>query len=359
MTWESDRLSRLCSDLRYKQGKFLGRMESLGFDLKNQAFLSAFSEEVVKTSSIEGEDLNTDQVRSSIAKKLGIKVGGLKNQNSRAADGLVELMLDATRNFEKPLSEQRLFSWHRCLFPKGKLVPYGIKIGQWRNDEDGPMQVISGAMGKETVHYQAPMADRITHEMKIFIEWFNDSKNEEPLIRAAVAHFWFVTIHPFDDGNGRIARAIAEMELSRSDQLSDRFYGMSSQIYSERKDYYSHLESGQKNGLDITSWIEWFLGCLSRSIDSSESNMEVVFFKSKYWDFINKLTINERQKKVMNKLLDNFEGYLTSSKYSNITKSSKETSIRDIQDLINKGILIKNPSGGRSTSYRILSSKEI
>ena len=358
LTWDSRFLSKLCSDVRHKQGKLLGRMESLGFDFKNQAFLTALTEEVVMTSSIEGENLNKDHVRSSIAKRLGIKIGGLKEGVSREVDGVVELTLDATRNFEAPLDEERLFSWHRCLFPKGKLVPYGIRVGQWRTDEDGPMQVVSGAMGKEAVHYEAPAAQRIPAEMAKFLAWYNEQKDVEALVRAAASHFWFVTIHPFDDGNGRIGRAIAEMELSRSDQSSDRFYSMSSQIFSERRDYYRQLESSQKSGLDITLWIEWFLGCLGRSIDTSEINMDSILEKARIWENIHKFAVNERQKKVINTLLDEFQGNLTSSKYSCMATCSKETAIRDIQDMMTKKILVKNDSGGRSTNYRLLTSKE-
>lgn len=357
MTWDTRYLSRYCSDIRHKQGRLLGRMESLGFDFKNQALLTSLTDEVVKTSSIEGENLNTDQVRSSIAKKLGIKIAGLQEKSTKEIDGVVEMMLDATRNFNQPLNSERLFSWHRCLFPKGKLVPFGISIGKWRTDEEGPMQVVSGALGKETVHYEAPAAEKVPAEMEMFFRWFNNLKNEESLIRAAVAHFWFVTIHPFDDGNGRIGRAIAEMELARSDQSEDRFYSMSSQIFSERKDYYNKLETAQKSGLDITAWVEWFLGCLNRSIDSSEKNLERVLEKAKFWEFVNQFSMNERQKKVINKLLDNFEGKMTSSKYSKIAKCSKETAIRDIQDMVKKNILKKNESGGRSTSYSIELSK--
>jgi Fic family protein len=333
-------------------------MESLGFDFKNQAFLTALTDEVVKTSSIEGEDLNTDQVRSSIARKLGIKVAGLEENSTSEVDGVVELMLDATRKYQRPLDQARLFSWHRCLFPKGKLVPYGISVGKWRTDEDGPMQVVSGPMGKEKVHYEAPAASRVADEMERFLKWFNDLENEESLIRAAVSHFWFVTIHPFDDGNGRIGRAIAEMELARSDQSQDRFYSMSSQIFLERNNYYNELESAQKSDLDITTWVEWFLACLDRSIDSSEKNLALVLEKAKVWEFINQFAMNERQKKVINKLLDHFEGNLTSSKYSRMAKCSKETAIRDIQDMMNSRILKKNDGGGRSTSYRLTTSKE-
>jgi len=333
-------------------------MQSLGFDFKNQALLTALTEEIVMTSSIEGEKLNIDQVRSSIAKKLGIKLGGLNEGSSREADGVVELMLDATKNFELPLHKRRLFAWHRCLFLKGKLVPYGINVGKWRTDEDGPMQVVSGAMGKETIYYEAPAANRVPEEMGKFFAWYNEQREEESLVRAAISHFWFVTIHPFDDGNGRIGRAITEMELSRSDQSSDRFYSMSSQIFSERKDYYEQLESAQKSGLDITQWIEWFLGCLSRAIDASEVNMDSVLEKARIWENINHFSINERQKKVINRLLDDFEGNLTSSKYSRIAKCSKETAIRDIQDIMAKKNLIKNDGGGRSTSYRLTTSKE-
>lgn len=359
MTWDTSSLLRLCSNVRHKQGKLLGKMETLGFDLKNQAFLSALTEEVVKTSSIEGEDLKTEQVRSSIARKLGIKGAGLNVPSTREVDGVVELMLDATRSFTKPLDAERLFSWHRCLFPKGKLVPYGICVGQWRSDEDGPMQVVSGAMGKEKIHYQAPEAHRLPGEMERFFKWFNTTNQNEPLIRAAVSHLWFVTIHPFDDGNGRIGRAIAEMELSRSDQSADRFYSMSSQIFLERKEYYHQLEMAQKSKLDITAWITWFLNCLERAIDSSENKLENVLEKANTWKLMNHFAMNERQKKVLNKLLDDFQGNLTSSKYAGISKCSKETAIRDIQDLIEKSLLQKNDSRGRSTSYRLSEPDEI
>jgi Fic family protein len=352
-TWDTQALAQSLSAVRHKQGKHLGKMEALGFELRTEASVTALTREIVKSSAIEGEKLDTGEVRSSIARKLGLDVAGLP-MPGREVDGIVEMMLDATRNFEQPVTAERLHGWHAALFPTGRRGMHRITVGAWRTGESGPMQVISGPMGKERVHFQAPDAGRLEGEMERFLEWFNRSSDMDPVLKAAVAHLWFVTIHPFDDGNGRIARAVADMALSRADGSKDRFYSMSSGIEVERKEYYIQLESAQRGSLDITSWLAWFLGCLDRAIDSSDRMLGSVLHKARLWQRINTRPVNERQRKVINRMLEHdWHGHLNTSKYARLSRCSPDTALRDIKELLGRGILVKNEGGGRSTSYRL------
>jgi Fic family protein len=350
--WDYEQLTPLLASVRHHQGKLLGKMESMGFGSRQEASLRTLTLEVVKSSAIEGEELQANQVRSSIARKLGLDVAGLV-PTERHVDGVVEMMLDATRNFKKPLSDERLFGWHAALFPTGRSGLHKITVGAWRKAGHGPMQVVSGAMGKERVHFEAPDSKRLKSEMKKFIAWFNKDYTIDPVLKAAVAHLWFITIHPFDDGNGRIARTIAEMQLARADNNAQRFYSMSAQIRLERNDYYSCLEKTQSGKLEISKWITWFLQCLDRAFAATESNLEVVIFKTKFWRQHREAILNERQKRMLNKMLDGFDGKMNSSKWAKITKSSADTALRDIQQLLQCEILEKEQGGGRSTSYRI------
>lgn len=351
--WEQKILTARLAAVRHAQGRLIGRMEGFGFVLQKEAVLDALTEEVVKSSEIEGENLNRQQVRSSIAKRLGIEVGGMVTI-PRHVDGVVELMVDATLKFKQPLTKERLFGWHSLLFPTGRSGMHKIRVGHWRNDSSGPMQVISGAMGKEKIHFEAPNASRIEPEMKHFLKWFNDENNEVDLvIKAAIAHLYFVTIHPFEDGNGRIARAIADMLLARSENGPQRFYSMSSQICSERNEYYNILERVQRGNLDITDWLLWFLDCLDRAIGGSEKVLASVLVKARFWEKHVDQKFNDRQKNMINKLLDGFEGKLTSSKWAAIGKCSQDTASRDIEDLVKRKILKKSLEGGRSTSYSL------
>ncbi len=351
-TWRLDEIINLLSEVRNRQGLILGRMESLGFDLRNEATLETLTLDVLKSSEIEGELLNPDQVRSSIARRLGLEIGG-SVESDRNVDGIVELMLDATQNCLKPLTAERLFDWHAALFPTGRSGIHKITVADWRSDSTGPMQVISGAMGKEKVYFQAPDSHLIASEMKRFITWFNTENELDLVLKAAIAHLWFVTIHPFDDGNGRITRALTDMLLAQSDRSSQRFYSMSAQIKIERKQYYEILEKTQKGSLDITDWIKWFLSCLINALKATDTILNRVLFKADFWNRHTKTIINERQEKLLNKILDGFEGKLTSSKWTKIAKCSKDTAIRDINDLINKNILKKEEAGGRSTNYEL------
>ena len=330
-------------------------MEALGFELRGCANLNALTEEVVKSTAIEGERLDALEVRSSIARRLKLDAAGLPRPG-REVEGVVEMMLDATSNCEEPLSKERLFGWHAALFPAGRSGMGRIAVGRWRTDEAGPMQVVSGPVGKERVHFQAPAAERIEGEMERFLGWFNGPSGVDPVLKAGVAHFRFVTIHPFDDGNGRIARAIADMALSRADGTKERFYSMSAAIEAERKEYYRRLESAQLGPLDITDWLAWFLGCLGRSIESAGNTLGSVLAKAEFWQRIAPHPVHERQRKVLNRMLDGFEGRLTTSKYARIAKCSADTALRDIQDLLEWGVLAKNPGGGRSTSYMLAPS---
>lgn len=353
-TWDERSIATLLARVSHKQGRLLGKMESLGFDLRAEANLRTLTEDVIKTSDIEGETLEPSQVRSSIARQLGMDVAGLV-PSERHVDGVVEMMLNATNNFADPLTEARMLSWHAALFPTGHSGMQKIAAGRWRNDSDGPMQVVSGPMGKDVVHYQAPPANRITDEISRFIDWFEHPSDTNPILMSGLAHFWFVTIHPFDDGNGRIARALADMALARADNSAQRFYSMSSQIRKERSDYYTTLEWSQKGELDITRWQTWFLECLERALDGASDILGAVLEKAQFWERFSKTPMNERQTKVLNRILDGFEGKLTSSKWAKLAKCSQDTASRDIADLIDKGVLLKNAGGGRSTSYSIAS----
>lgn len=350
--WDMASLAGMLAEKRNAQGRLLGRMEGLGFELQTEADLTVMTAEVVKSSAIEGEHLNNKEVRSSLARRLGIDIGGAVKV-SRAVDGIVEMMLDATRNYKKRLDKERLFAWHAALFPTGRSGMRKITVGAWRTPEAGPMQVVSGALGREKVHYEAPAAGRLAKEMSLFLKWFNAESKEDPIIKAALAHFWFITIHPFEDGNGRIARAIADMALARADDSARRFYSMSAQIEAERKAYYAELERSQKGTMDITDWMTWFIACLGRSIDRAEETLTNVLRKAAVWRKISISGVNERQRAVINRLLDDYKGNLTSSKYAKMAHCSPDTALRDIHSLIAQGLLCKNPGRGRSASYRL------
>ncbi|NOU60430.1 Fic family protein [Marinifilum caeruleilacunae] len=352
-TWNNNDFINLLSEVRNLQGRLVGKMETLGFELRNEALLDTLTLDVLKSSEIEGEILNPDQVRSSIARKLGMEIAGAVDSD-RNVEGVVEMMLDATQNCFKPLTAERLFDWHAALFPTGRSGMYKITVADWRKDTTGPMQVVSGAMGKEKVHFQAPDSELLEKEMNQFLNWFNNDKKNDLVLKAAIAHLWFVTIHPFDDGNGRITRAITDMLLAQSDMSNQRFYSMSAQIRVERKQYYEMLEKTQKGDVNITGWIVWFLTCLSNALKSTETVLERVLFKAEFWRKHSETTMNERQKKILNMLLDGFDGKLTSSKWAKIAKCSKDSAVRDINDLISKGILQKETAGGRSTNYELI-----
>jgi Fic family protein len=351
--WQDEKLAALLAAVSRKQGRLLGRMTALGFKLRAEATLQSLTEEVIKSSEIEGERLDRDQVRSSIARRLGMEIGALTPAD-RNVEGMVEMMLDATDHHKKALTADRLLGWHAALFPTGRSGMSKIVVGAWRNDKSGSMQVVSGPIGREHVHFEAPEAKRLDEEMKSFLEWFNADQPIDLLIKAAVAHLWFVTIHPLEDGNGRIARAIADMTLARSEKSAQRFYSMSAQIRKERNAYYDILEATQHGDLDITPWLDWFLGCLDRAFDAAETILESVFKKARFWEKFDEAKLNNRQRKVINQLLDGFEGKLTSSRWAALTKSSQDTALRDIEDLIKNGILVKEAAGGRSTSYLLV-----
>jgi Fic family protein len=354
--WDSKSILLPHSNVRHLQGKLVGKMETLGFKLRNEAVLETLTTEVIKTSEIEGQILDLDQVRSSIARRLGIEVSGLV-PSDRNVDGVVEMMLDATQNYKKTLTTDRLFGWHSALFPSGRSGMYKIIVGNWRDDSTGPMQVVSGALGIEKVHFEAPPATEIRKEMKSFISWFNKEADQDLILKSAISHLWFITIHPFEDGNGRIARALSEMLLTRSDETPQRFYSMSSQIRAERKDYYNIIEKTQKGTLDITEWLIWYLKCLTDALNASDNILSKVLYKHKFWIKYSSETLNSRQILLINKLLDNFISQLTTSKWAKIAKCSQDTALRDIQDLLKKNILQKNRSGGRSTSYNLVTQK--
>jgi Fic family protein len=350
--WNRERLAEPLAAVRHRQGRLIGHMEALGFNLRQEAVLQTLTADVLKSSEIEGEKLDAEQVRSSIARRLGMDIGALKPAD-RHVEGVVEMMLDATRHYDQALTTERLFSWHASLFPTGRSGMTKINTGAWRDDSTGPMEVVSGPIGKERVHFQAPTAKRPDGEMRTFLEWFNANADIDPVLKAGLAHLWFVTIHPFDDGNGRIARAIADMVLARSENSPQRFYSMSAQIRQERAAYYDILEETQKGTLDITPWMEWFLGCLGRAIDGAQTLLGTVLAKARFWEAIAGSTINERQRLVLNRLLNGFEGKLTTSKYATLAKCSQDTALRDILPLVEHGILVRNPEGGRSTSYAL------
>jgi Fic family protein len=350
--WDQQKLADLLADVRHRQGRLIGRMEALGFPLRQEAVLRTLTDDVLKTSEIEGEKLDAEQVRSSLARRLGMDAAALRPAD-RHVEGIVELMLDATRNYDQALTDERLFAWHAALFPTGRSGMARITVGGWRTDSTGPMTVVSGPIGGK-VHFEAPGAARLATDMQAFLEWINSAPDADPVLRAALAHLWFVTIHPFDDGNGRIARAIADMLLARSENSSQRFYSMSAQIRAERGDYYAILERTQKGSLDVTHWMEWFLSCLSRAIDSAQSTLGTVLAKARFWESHRDVSLNDRQRTVVNRMLDGFEGKLTTSKYAKLAKCSQDTAGRDIDALIERGMLARNPAGGRSTSYALV-----
>jgi Fic family protein len=352
-TWQEEKLLNLLVEVRHKQGKLLGAMQDLGFHLQAEATLQTLTLDVLKSSEIEGELLNPEQVRSSIARRLGMDIAGFVPAD-RNVEGVVEMMLDATQNYKVVLTEDRLFGWHGALFPTGRSGMHKIVVSGWRdNDKTDPMQVVSGYMGRERIHYQAPDSDLLSDEMAAFLKWFNSDEKIDSVLKAGIAHLWFVTIHPFDDGNGRIARAVADMQLARSDNSNQRFYSMSAQIRKERNAYYDILEQTQKKSLDVTDWLEWFLNCLNRALSATDETLAVVFRKAKFWKANANQALNDRQKLMLNKLLDGFDGKLNNSKWAKIAKCSADTALRDINDLLAKGILIKEVGGGRSTSYAL------
>lgn len=350
--WSQERLSAPLAAVRHRQGRLLGRMEGLGFTLRNEATLRILTEEVLKSGEIEGEILDRNQVRSSLARHLGVDIGA-PTPAERRVEGVVEMILDATEKYAAPLTAERIFGWHAALFPSGRSGMRRIIVGAWRDDKAGPVQVVSGPPHRERVHYQAPAAKRLDREMRVFLDWFNDSNASDPVLAAAIAHLWFVTIHPFDDGNGRIARAIADMALARAEHSAQRFYSMSAQIRQEREAYYDVLERTQKGDLDITEWLAWFLGCLDRAFDGAETILAGVLAKARFWQAHAGADFNARQRMVINRLLDGFEGKLTSSKWAKLAKCSQDTAGRDIGDLVKRGILLKDAAGGRSTSYSL------
>ncbi len=349
-SWDDKSINALFGEVKLLQGKLIGQMNALGFSEKEEATLTTLTLEVVKSSEIEGEHLNYEQVRSSIARRLGLNVAGMI-PSSRHIEGVVEMMLDATQRFDLPLTEERLFGWHAALFPTGYSGPYLIEVGKYRT---GEMQVVSGAMGKEKIHYEAIKPQFVQTEMRLFLDWFNAENNIDPVLKAAVAHFWFIIIHPFDDGNGRIVRAVTEMLLSRAEGSGERFYSLSSQLLSKRKEYYAVLQKVQHSSGDITEWISWFLENLKESILTSENTTQKILAKAAFWKKHENTPINERQRLILNKLLHDFTGKLQSSKWAKITKTSNDTALRDIKDLIEKGILQKTNEQGRSSNYELV-----
>ncbi len=352
-TWNAEKIGNQLAGIRYAQGRLLGKMEGLGFDLKREASLNTLTNEVVNSSAIEGESLNSGEVRSSIARRLGIESAGL-GPAGRDVEGIVDMMLDAARQFIRPLTKERLFGWHAALFPTGRSGMHRITVADWRTVEAGPMRIVSGPVGREKVHFEAPAANRLEQEMAAFLAWFEGKGKVDPVLKAGIAHLWFVTIHPFEDGNGRMARAIADMALARADGLADRFYSLSMQMESEKKDYYAQLEKQQRHTPEITSWLEWFLHCLGGAISGAEGRLGNVLFKAGLWNKINMEPVNERQRLIVNRMLeDDFKGHMNTSKYAKLARCSTDTALRDIQELKARGIFIKNAAGGRSTSYRL------
>lgn len=356
-TWDNDALITLLAEVRHLQGRMIGKMESLGFELRSEAVLKTLTLDVLKSTEIEGQILNPEQVRSSIARKLGMEISGLVSSD-RNVDGVVDMTLDATQHYENPLTVDRLFGWHSALFPTGRSGLYKIIVGNWRDDSTGPMQVISGAMGKEKIYYQAPAATVIEREMESFITWYNNKSQQDLIIKAGIAHLWYITIHPFEDGNGRIARAITDMLLAKSEGITQRFYSMSAQIRLERQKYYEILEKSQKGTLDVTEWLVWFLNCLKEALNSSGQILSRILYKHKFWNKYATQVLNNRQVLLINKLLDGFSGKLTTSKWAKIAKCSTDSALRDIQDLRQKQILRKDVSGGRSTNYELIEIRE-
>lgn len=354
-SWNDKKLAPLLAEANREQARLLGKMEALGFELRSEAYLRNMTQEVVKSSEIEGENLNADQVRSSIARRLGMDVAGLVPAD-RNVEGVVEMMLDATQNYADPLTDVRLFAWHCALFPASFSGLKPILTGCWRSDSDGPMQVVSGSYGHEHVHYQAPPAEMVPVDIESFLGWFDEPTQIDPLLNAGIAHLHFVTIHPLEDGNGRIARAITEMALARGEDSHQRAYSMSSQIRIEHTDYYDILERTQKGSLDITAWLKWFLGCLTRAIKDAQLRLEEALKKARFWDRFGKEALNDRQIKVLWRVMrEDWEGKLTSSKWAKLANCSQDTAGRDINNLIERGALQKDAPGGRSTSYSVIS----
>jgi len=349
-TWDEKEIHVILGEVRHLQGKIFGQMGTLGFTIKEEAILSTLTLDVIKSSEIEGETLNYEQVRSSIARRLGMEYSGMVHTD-RDIEGVVEMMLDATQNYNELLNEERLFGWHAALFPTGWSGMQRIDTGSYRK---GEMQVVSGPMGKETIHYQAPSPERVKQDMDEFLKWFNEETKIDAVLKAAIAHFWFIIIHPFDDGNGRIARALSDMLLARSEDSSQRFYSLSSQVLIEKKVYYAILQKVQHSSSDITEWLLWFLNCLNRALISTEETLKKVLYKADFWDKHKETVLNSRQRLMLNKLLDGFDGKLKSSKWAKIAKCSADTALRDIKDLIEKGILKQEESGGRSTNYELI-----
>lgn len=352
LRWDARILADQVARVRHRQGRLIGRMEALGFSLRAEAVLETLTADVIKSSEIEGEILDKDQVRSSIARRLGIDIGALVHAD-RDVEVVVEMTLDATQRFSEPLTADRLFAWHAALFPSGHSGLHKITVGAWRNSASGPMRVVSGPIGRERVHHEAPAAEHMNSEMKAFLDWFENGEPIDLVLKAGIAHFWFVAIHPFDDGNGRIARAIADLMLARSEQSTQRFYSMSAQIRKERNAYYDILENTSKADLDITPWLEWFLACLERAFDGAKATLEAVMKKARFWEAHSGQSLNERQRLVLNRLLNGFEGKLTNAKYAKLAKCSPDTALRDIDDLLKRDVLTKDAAGGRSTSYSL------
>lgn len=348
-TWRETEINAIFGEVRNLQGKIIGQMNTFGFATKEEATLTTLTLDVIKSSEIEGEKLDYDQVRSSIARRLGINIAGLVPAN-RNVEGVVEMMLDASQNYQKPLTNKRLFGWHSALFPTGHSGMHKIEVARYRT---GEMQLVSGAMGKEKVHYEAVPANKVKEEMDKFLKWFNDYNKIDPVLKSAIAHFWFIIIHPFDDGNGRIARAISDLMLARADGTTERYYSMSSQILVERKQYYAILQRVQHSSGDITDWLNWFLHCLKNSLLATENTLQKILCKNEFWKIHEITELNERQRLVLNKLFDDFDGKLKSSKWAKIAKCSPDTALRDIKDLIDKGILRQEQQGGRSTNYEL------
>jgi len=351
-TYNHLRLTPLLAQVHQAQGHLSGRMHDLGLDLRDQATLRVLTEDVLKTSEIEGEILNPDSVRSSVARRLGIEIGALAPAD-RHVDGVVDMVLDATRDHDSPLTAGRLCGWHAAMFPTGHSGLRKIRVGAWRDDAQGPMQVVSGPLQRQTVHYEAPPARLLDVEMTDFMQWFSTDPQNDPVIKAGLAHLWFVTIHPFEDGNGRIARAVGDMVLARAEHSVQRYYSLSAQIQRERKEYYDRLEATQKGAMDVTGWLEWFLGCLLRAVQGADETLSSVLEKAGFWRRWSGMPMNDRQIRILNRLLDGFEGKLTSSKWAAIAKCSQDTALRDITDLVERNILMRSQASGRSTSYEL------
>lgn len=354
--YDRQRLAPLLAQVHRAQGHLLGRMHDLGMDLREQAALRVFTEDVLKTSEIEGELLNHEAVRSSVARRLGVNIGALAPAD-RNVDGIVEMVLDATRKYDAELTTERLLGWHAALFPTGYSGISKICVGRWRDDAHGPMQVVSGPIHHHKIHFEAPPAHHLDAEMHDFILWLSNDQRDEPVLKAGLAHLWLVTVHPFDDGNGRIARAVGDMVLARAEASSQRYYSLAAQIQRERKAYYERLEATQKGAMDVTEWLEWFLGCLLRAIEGSEQTLSSVLLKARFWQRWAGVSLNERQIKLLNRLLDGFEGKMTTGKWAAIAKCSQDTALRDIADLLELKVLIRSQASGRSTSYEIALSE--